>query len=132
MATTKKQTTASAAKSASTTSPSLTEVLKDSSDDVSTSIKSWADFVRAVPTTINEPTKLVQQYFDLREQGLARRRERVLAFVGAAPKAKVPHVSIPQINVPQVSLPQVPRPQVSIPGLRRSGADASDADGASA
>jgi len=119
MATTKQKRAASS----TATNASLTEVLKDSGDDLNTSIKDWAGFVRAVPTTISEPTKLVEQYYELREQALARRRARVLAFVGAAPKARM---AVPHVSVPQVSLPQLPKPQVSMPRLRRSGGEATD------
>jgi hypothetical protein len=82
MATTKKTSTAA--------SPSLAKVLKGTRGDVSATIKDWTGFVRAVPSSVGEPAKLVEKYFGVREQALARRRARALELVEATPKVRVP------------------------------------------
>jgi len=71
-------------------SPSFAQVLKGTGADVSASIKDWAGFVRAVPSSVSEPTKLVEQYFGARQDALARRRRRTLELVEAAPKVRLP------------------------------------------
>jgi hypothetical protein len=71
-------------------SPSLAQVLKGTRADVTESFKDWAGLVRALPASVNEPTKFVEQYFGTREQALARRRRRTLEFVDAAPKVRLP------------------------------------------
>jgi hypothetical protein len=77
-------------KPAPSASPSLAGVLKGTRTDLTASVKDWAGIVRAVPSSIGAPAKLVEQYFGVREQALARRRSRALDLVNAAPKLRLP------------------------------------------
>ncbi len=85
-------------KSSPATAPSLARVLQGSRDDFTLTIKDWTSFVRAVPSSVATPSKLVVRYFGVREQALARRRDRAVALIEAAPKVRVPTVKLPTVR----------------------------------
>ncbi len=83
-------------KSPAPTSPSLADALKGTRGDFSATIKDWAGFVRTVPSSVAAPTELVERYFGVREQSLARRRRTTLEIVDAAPKVRLPRRGAPR------------------------------------
>ena len=68
----------------------IKDILKDSGSDLTASLRGWTGLVRSLPSSVRKPTDLVDRYYGVRSESLARAHKRALKFAESAPKPRLP------------------------------------------